>query len=281
MSQSWLNLAGGRFARAVKGIVAEASTSVLSDQLGEEDTQCQHLFTRIFSRLQAQQERLSDYLVTDSRIRDLVMVLRYYRSRRRRRGGLEDLIQFVESETGADFALSLKIDLADIAEMNRHTLGQAKLIEADRIRIDRDQLQKIDEAAGGELGVYAIWGEGFKPAVLTISNLKAVVRASSTKTIPLESVARFTRPLEDYMVDEFLGLWHGADFYADEIEEEQRPRTSPPTLFHLLHMGAPPPNIFHMDVTNARLTGDIGFEGAPPGFYIVGIDSKTGEPFDE
>src|SRR5262249_1273563 len=159
---------------------------------------------------------------------------------------------FVEKRTGADFALTLSVSLKNIAETQRHVLAQVKLIEQrGTIRLDSSQLAKLDEAAGGELGLYAVWGEGTPPSVATVANLKAVLRASGgTNSVKASSLLRFSRPLSEYITDEFLGLWHGADFYSRQYKETPGPE-SIPVLFHFLHMGAPPPNTAYFGLSQA------------------------------
>ncbi len=104
MPQNWLNLAGSRFSEAVRTIIEQCSTSLDTSTLGDEDTQCQHLFTCIFLSLKEEEQTLTDYLIHDSLISDLLVEFRYYRSKRRRNRN-DKRIQFVERETGADFAL--------------------------------------------------------------------------------------------------------------------------------------------------------------------------------
>jgi hypothetical protein len=141
-------------------------------------------------------------------------------------------MQFVESETGADFAVALSVSLKNIAKTQRHVLAQVKLIEQrDRIRLDRSQLAKLDEAAGGELSLYAVWGENTPPSVATVANLKAVLRANRARnSVMASSLLRFGRPLSEYIADEFLGLWHGADFYSREYKETPGPGKIPKPL---------------------------------------------------
>lgn len=95
MSQNWLDLAGSRFSGAVKDIIAHCAASLSSDTLGDEDTQCQHLFTSIFRDLKHAESTLTKFLIQDSLVPNLLVEFRYYRSKRRRHRR-EKRIQFVE-----------------------------------------------------------------------------------------------------------------------------------------------------------------------------------------
>src|SRR5215813_5895257 len=108
MPRSWLDLAGPRFSQAVKSLIEQAGHGLSSDALGDEDTQCQHLFTTIFQGLRGQQPILTQYLIADSTVQDLIVVFRYYRSKRQLKHR-DKRIQFVEKRTGADFALTLSV----------------------------------------------------------------------------------------------------------------------------------------------------------------------------
>jgi len=276
---NWLDLAGKRFSKTVKSIIDDNAKSLLStDMLGGEDTQCQHLFTSIFLRLQQYKHQLTDFLNQDSLIPQLKVEFRYYRSHTRRNSTDRPVQQFVEKETGADFAFTLCVDLPNVAFTQRHVLAQAKLIKSSKLRVDLEQLATLNQAARGELGLYTIWGETHPPAVITVANMKAAIRSvtgrrSFTDTfeggselrLNWETIERFSRPLADYAVDEFLGLWHGADFYPEEYDENP-PSGSIPILYHHLHMGTPPPNTIYFGFSQVQQDGET------PGFYAHGFD---------
>lgn len=269
MPQSWLSLGGKRFSDMIKSIVDSCARNVASENLGDEDTQCQHLFTASFVSLRNQESVLTRYLLEDSLVPHLVVEFRYYRSKRRR-NSRDRRIQFVEAETGADFACSLMINLPNIANTQRHVLAQAKLVKSARIRLDAQQLTTLEEATGGELGLYAFWGEGILPPVVTIANLKAVLKASKG-VVTINALQRFARPLSDSIVDDFLGLWHGADFHSRDYEETPPPQ-SPPVLYHLLHGGEPPPNTVYFGISDANILG------VRPGFHVTGVSVPDGTP---
>jgi len=176
----------------------------------------------------------------------------------------------VEAETGADFAFSLFVKLKDIAVTQRHVLAQAKLIGNARIRVNCRQMDLLQQSGGGEFGLYAVWGQDILPFVVTVANMKGVIRACG-ETPKASQVERFGRALGDYVVEDFLGLWHGIDFYQEEYGETP-PKQSPPVLYHLLHAGAPPPNVAHFGVFHASSVG------ASPGFYVQGMDIPEGTP---
>ncbi len=74
-------------------------------------------------------------------------------------------------------------------------------------------------------------------------------------------------------MDDFLGLWHGADFHEKEYGEVP-PAGSPPVLYHLLHGGEPPPNTTYFGFIQATSVG------AEPGFYIQGLDITNQTPVE-
>ncbi|MCX7049613.1 MAG: hypothetical protein NTX50_29525 [Candidatus Sumerlaeota bacterium] len=269
MRRNWLELAGDRFANSVKAIIDKCADSLNSSDLGDEDTQCQHLFTSIFTMLRTEEHRLSQLLITDSKICDLRVEFRYFRSCRRKNHH-DKRIQFIESETGADFALGLMVDLKDIACAQRHVLAQVKLIKNGAIRINRNQLDLLERSAGGEQGLYAMWGEANSPNVVTVANMKAVMRAASCG-VRANAIKRFGRALSDYVVEDFLGLWHGADYYANEYGDHP-PTQSPPVLYHLLHGGEPPANVSYFGIYNTNLF-DLDLS---PGFHVQGKDLTSG-----
>lgn len=269
MWRSWLQAGGSRFAEIVRSILEECAQSLSSGMLGDEDTQCQHLFTSLFQDLRAQETLLSQALRQDSAVPDLCVEFRYYRSRRR--SNYQDRrIQFVESETGADYALALLVDLKNIAHIQRHILAQVKLIKAGSVRVNQPQMRLLEESAGGEFGLYTIWGEETSPFGITVANMKGVIRATSGR--PRAShLQKFGRQFADYVLDDFLGLWHGVDFHAQEYGETP-PEKSRPVLYHLLHQGEPPPNVAYFGVQNATPNG------IQPGFYVVGTDLPENTP---
>jgi len=231
-------------------------------KLGGEDTQCQHFFTALYTLMQTNQAHLSQALLCCSRIRDVVIDLRYYRSvprRSRKRGGP----QLVETETGADFALTLQAAVPDEIRADRSVLGQAKLVDDQSIPIPTQQLNSLLEFAGSVSGVYLLWGEDHSPVVVTAENIKTLARGQGTNRLRHE-VLQYGKPFAEFLVDMFVGLWFGKDFIREEIRQ-RIPSKSPTALYVMLHMGAPPPNVLHLDIGSSR-----GRDRAP-GVYVQDI----------
>ena len=96
--------------------------------LGDEHDQCQYLFTKMYTLMQERQDEMTKAVLCCSRIPDPVVELRYYRSRVKRSKKQPDA-QFIEGETGADFALVLDINFPGILQAQRSVLGQAKILD--------------------------------------------------------------------------------------------------------------------------------------------------------
>jgi len=146
MLKTWLTLGGDDFAAAIRKVIDEAAGNLNPDTDGDEDTQCQQLFTEMFTTLRLNQERLTDLLQANAEVPNLRVECRYYHSKRRR-NHKDDRVQFVEKETGADFALVLLVFLPNLVMAQRHVLGQVKLVRGGSIGIDRAQLTTLDVAA--------------------------------------------------------------------------------------------------------------------------------------
>jgi hypothetical protein len=218
------------------------------------------------------QQELTNLLKEGSDIDNLYFEFRYYRSKVRR-NRQKTQPQFAENETGADFAIALRSDLYSVSLAQRHVLAQAKLIENNKIRINQEQLTRLEEHEGSENSLYMFWGESEPPVVATVANVKAMIRASENRTaFEWDQMKPFTRLLADYVVDGFLGMWHGVDFYSLGIDEDEAPKGSPPVLYNLLHRSTPPPNVVYFEVGNSRA------KDRPSGFYPVGIELPLGTP---
>jgi hypothetical protein len=212
--------------------------------------------------MQTQQAELTKALLCCSRVKDPVIEVRYYRSTPRRSRKRGDP-QLVESETGADFALTLQVAVPDEVKADRSVLGQAKLVDDESVPIPIQQLNNLLEFAGSVSGVYLLWGPGQSPAVITADNIKTLARARGTNRLRPE-ILRYGKPFAEFLVDMFLGLWFGKDFVRDEIRK-RIPANSPTDLYVMLHMGVLPPNVIHFDIASSR-----GRDRAP-GVYIQEI----------
>ena len=258
MDETWpnhwlLNENHWAFRSAVAGLVHRAAAYLSApnarDTLGGEDTQCQHFFTRLYTLMQAQQADLTKALLCCTRAPDPVVEIRYYRSvprRSRKRGGP----QLVETETGADFALTLQVEVPGEIAADRSVIGQAKLVDDRSIPIPAQQLETLLEFAGSVSAVYLMWGPGRAPAVVTAENIRTLARLGGTNRLRPE-VIRYGKPFGEFLVDMFLGLWFGKDFVRKEIRK-RIPQNSPTALYVMLHMGAPPPNVIHFGISSGR-----------------------------
>src|SRR6185369_7794365 len=111
MASHWfLHEAHSEFRNAIGSIIDLAATDLSRPDarasLGDEHDQCQYLFTKMYSVMQERASDLTEAVLCCSRIPDPVVELRYYRSRVKRSTKKPDP-QFIEGETGADFALVL------------------------------------------------------------------------------------------------------------------------------------------------------------------------------
>jgi hypothetical protein len=264
----WLLNEDHRVFRSALAALVDQAAAELADPrarryLGGEDTQCQHFFTKLYTLMQTHQAELTQSLLCCSRVKDPVIELRYYRSvprRSRKRGGP----QLVETETGADFAFTLQVAVPDEIRADRSVLGQAKLVDDESVPIPIQQLNSLLEFAGPMSGVYLLWGPRQSPAVITVDNIKTLARTKGTNRLRPD-VLRYGKPFAEFLVDMFLGLWFGKDFVRDEIRK-RIPTNSPTALYVMLHMGVPPPNVIHFDISSSR------GRDRPPGVYIQEIN---------
>jgi hypothetical protein len=227
--------------------------------LGDEHDQCQYLFTKMYTLMRDRQEELSRVVLCCSSIPDPVVELRYYRSRVKR-SKTQTGPQFIEGETGADFALVLDVSFPDILRAQRSVMGQAKILEGPSVRLDDDQLDQIIRVAGSESAAYLIWGQNQAPIVVSAENIAALRRTQGVSRLS-NSVLRFGRPLSEFFSEAFIGLWFGKD-YTPEKAGEAPPKDSVAILYHFLHMGVPPPNLVYFGMTSGRLLG------IRPGVYV-------------
>jgi len=256
--QHWLLNENHQAFRGILTSLVDRAATDLADPmarrfLGGEDTQCQHFSSTLYALMQTQQAELTKALLCCARVKDPVIEIRYYRSaprRSRKRGGP----QLVESETGADFALTLSVTA------DRSVLGQAKVVDDESVPIPAQQLNSLLEFAGSVSGVYLLWGPGQLPSVITADNIKTLARTTGTNRLRPD-VLRYGKPFAEFLVDMFMGLWFGKDFVRSEIRK-RIPPNSPTALYVMLHMGTPPPNVFHFDISTS-LNRDRA-----PGVYI-------------
>lgn len=243
----------------VDGAAIDLRRSDARATLGDEHDQCQYLFTKMYTLMQGRQDDLTKAVLCCSRIPDPVVELRYYRSRVKRSKKQPDA-QFVESETGADFALVLDVSFPGILQAQRSVLGQAKILDGSSIALDDQQLEQILRVAGPESAAYLIWGENQGPTVVSAENIAASRRTQRAGRLP-NSILPFGRPLSEFFSEAFIGLWFGKD-YTPEKAGENPPKTSVAILYHFLHMGVPPPNVVSFGIMSGKLLG------VRPGVYV-------------
>jgi len=241
------------FRGAVESVVMEATKGLIDpdarDSLGGKDTQCQHFFTKVFTLFRTYEADLTRALLCCSRLQDPVIEMRYYRSvprRSSRRGGP----QLVESETGADFALTLEVAVPGEIAADRSVLGQAKLVDLYSVPIPASQLEKLLGFAGPESGVYMMWGPNQQPSMVTAQNIRTLARVNGSNRLRSQ-VASYGKPFAEFLVDMFFGLWFGKDFVRAAIPK-RIPKNSPTALFAMLHLGTPPPNVVHFGITSSK-----------------------------
>ena len=249
-------------AKAMEEAAADLARPDARETLGDEHDQCQHLFTKMYTLLQSRAGGLSRMLLRSTDFRNPVVELRYYRSRvRRARQGSR--AQFVEAETGADFAFALAIDLPGVIKAERSVLGQAKILSDAGVVIEPEQLQQLRTVAGPESATYLLWGNGAPPSVVSAENIAAAIRTTGTNRVP-PTLLRAGKPLSEFFCDSFVGLWFGKD-YASQRAEDHPPKESIGVLYHFLHRGTPPPNVVYFGLSSARQVK------VPPGVYVQDI----------
>jgi hypothetical protein len=258
------------FQKSITEIIGEAATHVCQQDarntLGDEHEQCQYLFTKTYTLMQERHQQLTRHLLLCSKIPDPVVELRYYRSRRKRDQSAKDP-QFVEKETGADFALTLNIDLPGVLQAERSVLGQAKIITPPSSSLDIHQLNNLLRQAGSESACYLLWQVNRGPVVVTADNVVAHVRNENSKRL-YSSLLNLGQPLADFFCNAFIGLWFGKDYEPTKYGEKP-PQRSIPILYHFLHRNAPPPNVAYFGLSTHQRTQ------IPAGVYvneIVDID---------
>ena len=251
------------FRNAVATIISEAdidlSRADARETIGGEDTQCQHFFTKAFSLMHENQAELTKALLCCSKIEDPVMEIRYYRSvpRRSRR---QRNPQLVESETGADFAITLQANVPNKILADRSVFGQAKIIDNSGIQISGQQLDALLSFAGQESATYMMWGHEHSPTMITAQNIKTLGRIREKNRLSVD-VLRYGKPFAEFLIESLIGLWFGKDFDRALIRQKI-PKDSPPALFMALHVGAPPPNVLHLGVSSSNS------RNLRPGVYI-------------
>lgn len=254
------------FRNAVATIISEAEGDLARadarETIGNEDTQCQHFFTKAFTQMQMKQDELTKALLCCSKVQQPVLEIRYYRSvprqsRKRRNPHL------VESETGADFALTLQVDVPDDIFAERSVFGQAKLIDDQSIPIGAHQLNTLLSFAGPESATYLMWGPRYSPTMITAENIKTLGRIKKTNRLN-EDVLRYGKPFAEFLVESFIGLWFGKDFDRVTIGKPI-PKDSPTALYMTLHAGTPPPNVLHLGISSSRS------RQLEPGVYVSNV----------
>ena len=255
-----------KFRNSIADIIEEAAAHVCRpdarNTLGDEHQQCQHLFTRIYTLMEDRRDELSSHLVCCSRIPDPVVELRYYRSRAKRDKSEGDP-QFVEKETGADFALTLGIDLPGVLEAERSVLGQAKIIGSPSSALDIRQLDTLLAVAGSESACYLVWRADRSPIVVTADNVAAHLRGYGKNRLH-PGLFSLGQSLADFFCNAFLGLWFGKHYDAKKLREKP-PSRSVPILYHFLHRSVPPPNVVYFGLSTQGKTR------LPPGVYVSGV----------
>ena len=237
------------------------------DTLGDEHDQCQYLFTKMYTLMQERRRELTKNLLCCSKIKDPVVEIRYYRSRVKRTKTSERP-QFIESETGADFALAIEVDLPGVIQVSRSILGQAKIIDNNESTlIDKEQLDNLIETAGPESAAYILWGSKDRPTVLSANNVSAYLTTNNSLRIN-SSTLSLGMKLSEFFCESFLSLWFGKD-YNSEKEGENPPKKSIPVLYHFLHRGNTPPNVIFFGISSGNKLG------LSPGVYI---DKQTDIP---
>lgn len=230
------------------------------ETLGDEDHQCSHFFAKAYSQLQAASGDLTEALLCCSKIGDPVLELRHYQSVRRR-NSKRKRPQLVENVTGADFALTLEVDVPGDIRADRSVLGQAKLIDDGGIPIARMQLDSILQSGGPESATYLMWGCENRPVVVSAENVRSLSRVNGTNRLDM-GILRFGKPFAEFLIEAFIGLWFGRDFDRSRTDTSV-PHDSPAALYAMLHIGPPPPNVIHLGIGTSQ-SRDL-----PPGVYVT------------
>jgi hypothetical protein len=213
----------------------------------------------MYTLMQERADDLTEAVLCCSRIPAPVVELRYYRSRVKRVRKQSDP-QFIEGETGADFALVLDVNFPSILQAQRSVLGQAKILDRSTLALDDEQLEQILRVGGPESAAYLIWGENQSPTVLSAENVATFTRTQGASYLN-SNILPFGQPLSEFFSEVFIGLWFGRDYDAKK-EGEDPPETSIAILYHFLHMGVPPPNVVYFVLrVGTRL-------GVRPGVYV-------------
>ena len=182
---------------------------------------------------------------------------RYYQSRRRSKTGET---RFVEKETGADFALTVSVDLPGVVETQRSILGQGKVVRGATTPVDRKQLERLLTVAGSESALYFLWGVWVNPYFVTAQNISCAIGNSTSEVLP-EDIAALGRGLGEFLCDEFIGLWFGR-LYVDE-RDGPAPRGTIGVLYQFLHQSSPPPNVVYFGISSSER------RNVPPGMYVL------------
>ncbi len=274
----WLLKTGHvEFRAAMARIVQEASSDVMQPDsratLGYEDTQCQHFFSAMFTMFRERQQMLSEALACCAAFPEAFLQVGYYRSVSRRSSSVPGP-QLVEKETGADFALTLEVDVPGSIHADRSVLGQAKLIDRNGIPISRTQLECLLTTGGPESAAYMMWGPGQEPSVITAQNVSTLGRLDCSNSLS-DDVLAYGRRFDEFLLESFIGLWFGKDFDRQSVDADV-PERSPTALYFMLHTGTPPPVVFHIKIGSAR---DFDIE---PGLHVFGpIDMDENSPSGE
>ena len=196
--------------KIIKTAAADLCRNDTSNTLGDEHQQCQHLFTKIYTLMQERQNELTEHLLCCAKVSDPVIELRYYRSRIRKDKTSGDK-QFVEKETGADFALTLGINLPGILQAERSVLGQAKVMKLPSIELDVNQMKTLLNVGGPESAAYLLWSTDHYPCVISAENVAAHIRTQGMDRL-YPNLFTLGQSLQDFFCDAFIGLWFGKDY---------------------------------------------------------------------
>ncbi len=249
-------------ASIIQNAGADLARSDARNTLGDEHDQCQYFFTKLFTAMRERQKELTENLLCCSMIPKPIVELRYYRSKIRR-SQQNELPQFIERETGADFALTINVNLPKLLNSQRSILGQAKIMGSNGIKLDEDQLKQLLSIAGPESAAYMIWSSEVRPFVVTGVNVDSSIRKGSAGNDTL-GLLMLGKPFTEFFCDLFLGLWFGKEYNPEE-QEYSPPPNSISILYHFLHRNTPPPNVVYFGISSAKGTK------YKPGFYVDNI----------
>lgn len=259
----------GMLAEVVGQAAADLKRTDARETLGYEHDQCQHFFTKLFSLLGHCERELSESLRCCSKIPDVYMEIRYFRSVSRR-SKQRQRPQLVESETGADFALTLEVNIPHHIHTNRSVLGQAKLADPTGVPIAEKQLADLLATAGPESALYMMWGDAVEARLVTAVNVQTLARDEDTDLLS-GSVLGFGRTFSEFLCELFLGLWFGKEWDRSSFGDDV-PDKSPTALYAMLHGGPPPPNVIHVGIGSASSE-----ERFPPGVHIAPLRDLSEE----